>query len=109
VGVKKIVPTLWYLRGDFLALAVLKVYRYNEKVAVISGFHPNDETWATNSLQRKDIYDRTREEWGRLAGKDFTWFPYSEDAVARLYLRLTKRTADDLKAWEKELNAANSS
>lgn len=104
---KKIVPTLWYLRGDFLALAVLRVYRYNEKYETISGFGPNDETWTTNSAQRKDLYERTRQEWGRLAAKDFTWFPYSEDAVARLYLRYQKRSGDELKKWERELEKAN--
>jgi hypothetical protein len=106
---RKLVPTLWYLRGEFLALAVLNVYRYNEKFQTISGFSPDDETWATNAAQRRDLLDRTRQEWCRIAGKDFTWFPYCEDAVARLYLRYQKRTDAELKKWERELNEANES
>lgn len=106
---KNIVPTLWYLRGEFLALAVLRVYRYNEHAAPISGFTADDETWATNAAQRKDLLDRTRQEWCRIAGKDFTWFPYTEDAVARFYLRFQKRTDAELKKWEKELHEADES
>lgn len=106
---KNIVPTLWYLRGEFLALAVLRVYRQNEHAAPVSGCEAEDETWGTNSAQRRDLLDRTRQEWCRIAGKDFTWFPYAEDAVVRLYMRYRQKTSGNLQLWEIELNEADKS
>lgn len=102
----KLIPSLGYLDGRYLAYAVLRVFRENEKTANISGFDANADTWASNSTMRQDIFDRARKVWCQTMQEDFTWFPYSEDAVARLYLRLRKRNADEITAWEKELKDA---
>ena len=100
----KLMPTLKYLNYAFIAAAVMEVFRYNQKLAEpIQKFDASADVWAIHSDMRRDIWTRTREAWCKLAGKDFTWFPYSEDYVAKLYMRFRKRNPDELKAWEKEL------
>lgn len=103
----KLLPTLKYLNYVFIAAAVMEVFRYNQNTGeVIQKFDASSDAWVVHSDMRKDLFLRTREAWCRLANKDFTWFPYSEDYVARLYMRFRKRNPDQLKAWEKELKAA---
>lgn len=103
----KLLPTLKYLNYAYIAAAVLEVFRYNQTTGeVIQKFDASADVWAIHSDMRKDLFTRTREAWCRLAGKDFTWFPYSEDYVAKLYMRFRKRNPAELKAWEKELKEA---
>lgn len=97
--------TLVHLRWDFLAAAVLAVRDRNHSESRISGFAADAEEWATNSVKRRELLDRVREAWCPLAKKDFTYFPYSEDYVARLYLRVARRTPEGRKTWEAEIRA----
>src|SRR5688500_10656101 len=103
---KKIVPTLGYFDGKYLAAAVLRVFRYNEKYAAVASWEATADAWTLHTHLRADIFVRTRAEWCKLTEKDFTWFPFSEDAVARLYARFCKRSPDEIDTWEKELNEA---
>jgi hypothetical protein len=103
---KKLIPTLAYTRGEFLALAVLHVYTANATQTVISGFTETDQCWIVNSVLRADLHTRARLQWSKMTGRDFTWFPFSEDAVVRLYARYQKRTTDELASWERELKAS---
>lgn len=103
----KLRPTLKYLSDALIAAAVLEVFRFNQKVAEpIQKFEASADVWAIHSTMRADIYNRARDAWCRLARKDFTWFPYSEDYVAKLYMRFRKRNPAQLKAWEAELKEA---
>lgn len=103
----KLLPTLKYLNYAFIAAAVLEVFRYNQNVAEpIQKFDASADVWAINSEMRRDIFTRAKEAWCRLAKKDFTWFPYSEDYVAKLYMRFRKRNPAELKQWESELKEA---
>lgn len=103
----RLLPTLKYLNYAYIAAAVLEVFRYNQKVAEpVQKFEASADVWAIHSDLRRDIYTRAKEAWCRLAKKDFTWFPYSEDYVAKLYMRFRKRNPSQLRAWEKELGEA---
>lgn len=106
----KLVPTLRYMRGDYLALAVLRVFRDNQLAELknLPGtVHPaNADTWAYNSAMLTDVVERTQKHWCPIAKKDATWFPDSRNVIARLYLRFRKRNEEELAAWEKELNAS---
>jgi len=99
----KLLPTLKYLEHRLIASAVMEVFRYNQKFKPIAGFTASADSWAIHSDMRADIYKRAKEAWCRLANKDFTCFPYSEDYVAKLYMRYRKRNPEQLAAWEAEL------
>lgn len=103
----KLLPTLKYLSHRLIASAVLSVFRANQKFTPIAGFTASADGWANNSVMRADVYARARTAWCKLADKDFTYFPYSEDYVAKLYMRFRKRNPEQLSAWEKELKEAS--
>lgn len=105
--VKPLLATLGYLHPAYAAAAVLEVFRYNATVAEpVQGFAADAAEWATHSAMRADLFSQAAAAWCRLAGRDFTWFPYSEDYVARLYARVAAAPADRRKAWAAELKEA---
>ncbi len=102
----ELLKTLGYLSPGLAAGAVLRVYADNLAVSPLFGFGARAPEWPVHSELRADLFKRTRDWWCRLAKKDFTWFPYSEDYVARLYARVCRRTDAELTAWAGELAAA---
>ena len=94
--------TLKYLSWDHIAGAVLDVFAENRAQEKLSHFSADSESWARYSEQRQDVWRRTRAAWCTRTGKDFTWFPYSEDYVARLYDRFCKLEPFELKAYQEE-------
>lgn len=98
-----LLPTLDYLSPAHVARAVFGVYRANE----LAGDPPaNSDVWTMSSEHRLAIWERTRREWCRATGLGVEWFHLNEDATARLYLRLRKRSTVELSAWETELEGA---
>lgn len=89
-----VAATFRHLAWYRIVAAVLRVYAENAEQGVLSGFAGDDPAWTAHSTLRKDITDRVRTIWCRSARKDFTAFPYSEDYVAYLYLRVAGLTDD---------------
>lgn len=99
----RIGPTLDYAAPRWAAAAVLEVFRENQKTKVFSGFKATSPQWCRNAEMRADLWKRTRFAWCRLAGKDFTWFPFSEDFVVRLYARFSRALPATRRAWRAEV------
>lgn len=98
-----LVSTLGYLDAKYVAAAVLEVFDENVNYEPISGFAADSPWWVLNGDQRADLFKRARMAWCRLARKDFTWFPYSEDYVVRLYVRFGSAKHAVRKIWRREV------
>lgn len=99
----QLLPSLDYLAPKLAAAAVLAVVAENEVSQHVLGFPPAAPEWGRNSDLRADLFKRTRDAWCRLAGKDFTWFPYSPDYVVLLYTRAARQPPAVLAAWRAEV------
>lgn len=99
----KMGPTLDYAAPRYAAAAVLEVFRENQKTRVFSGFKSTSPWWCRNSEMRADLLKRTRLAWCRIVHKDFTWFPFSEDFVVRLYARVSRALPSSRRAWRAEV------
>lgn len=100
---KKLMATLTYLRAEHIFKAILAVHMQNVTAVIVSGFAADDPVWWSTDELRKDLWTRTRAEWCRFARKDFTWFPYNEDIVARLYSRCCLASVGVRQRWREEL------
>lgn len=98
--------SMTYLDWRPFAAAVLEVYRQNEKNGSPE-YLASADVWATIDDLRQDIHDRTKQAWCRITGKDKTWFPYSVNAVSRLYFRFRKRNDAELMAFEQEIKGSS--
>ena len=97
-------PSLSYLEDRFILLAIVRVLLYNHQYAApIQKFPVTSSAWTTHSDMRKDIHGRAVATWCEETGKDFTWFPYSVDFIARLYGKFKRTPLARLKRWEKSL------
>jgi len=92
-----------YLRWDHLAYAVLTVFRENQQSEHATGIKASADVWATNSFRRKCLFDRVKDHWVKRTGLDETYFPYSEDGVARMYFRFRKRNEEEISAFAGEI------
>jgi hypothetical protein len=83
-------PSLDYLDWRHLARAVLRVVEDNRNVERFSWcFEADNEGWFLDTEMRRDLLGRVRTYWCQFAKRDGTYFPYSEDCIARLYWRLS--------------------
>lgn len=96
-----------YLSWHHLAGAVLDVFRENEAGEAVRGLKANADVWAVSSELRHEIWQRVRRKWCDRSGLDMTWWPFSEDAVARLYFRFRKRNADEIDGFAQEIESAS--
>lgn len=115
--------TFDHLSYKFIASAVMHAFRTNqhplhEKVSVKA----SSDSWCISTVLRRDILERTTARWCQLLNDhrareypnsvddgeenevDHTWFPFSEDYVAKLYMRFRKRSPASLMRFEKALN-----
>lgn len=100
--------SLRHLAWHHIAGAVMDVFRENQRrEEVKAGPKASADEWATHSHLRRDIHDRAMQNWCARTGKNCQWWPYSEDQVARLYFRYRKRSAAELKAFEREIGEAD--
>lgn len=105
---KKLLDTLQYLSADNIASAVLAIAKENRlDGGVFNGFPVAAEEWWTHSKLRRDLFERIQFAWCRVTKKDFTWFPYSEDYVIKLYMRLSRAGPKTRKRWISELEEAH--
>lgn len=103
---KPLLDTLSYLAPHFAASAVLRVFQENAKYKPIAGFSAEHDAWTTQSDLREDLFKRAKLQWCQLTKKDFTYFPYSIDYVAKLYSRLCQQEPQTVKRWSAELKEA---
>jgi hypothetical protein len=98
----------YYLDPAFLAAAVLDVLRENQRseAASFAGIPARSGAWTTVAELRQDLRGRARAAWCKHSGRDFTWWPYSEDGVARLYDGYRRLTPAQLNDLEKEVARA---
>lgn len=97
--------SLDYLQWHYIAGAVLKVFIENREREEVIGIKASADVWATYSTFRTQIWNRARRHWCEKTGLDDTWFPYSEDAVARLYFRFRKRNDEEIAAFAAEIGS----
>lgn len=104
----KLIPTLAHINPVHFALAVLKVYRLNEQAweAKVGFAEANADLWGINSVYRGHLYANVAREWTALTGIDHREFPFTEDAVVKMYFRFRKRSAAEVAAWDQELTLA---
>ena len=105
----KLEKSLGYLAWNLSFGAVLDVFdenTANEKEEPVESIKANSDQWANSSTLRRHIFNRAKDFWCLRAGLDHTWFPLSEDAVVRMYMRIRKRSADEVEAFRKEIHDA---
>lgn len=98
--------SLNYLDWVFFAHAVLLVFEENLRAdEKAQGYtKANSDVWAWHSLKRQEIFRRTLAHWCHVSGEDESCFPYSEDAIAKFYLRIRKRSAEEAQSFREEIN-----
>ena len=94
-----------YLDWKPLAACVLEVFMDNQSQERENGILASSDVWATNTTLRSKVWKLACSAWCRRTGLDHTYFPLSEDAVARLYFRYRKRNADEIKAFRDEIES----
>jgi hypothetical protein len=93
-----------HMHWAYLAKAVHFVYRENSTGRM--GLSPTTDDWCIKTAPRKDIMERVVRHWERMTRESAFNFPFSEDAVFSLYMRLRKRSAEEVAAYEAEVDAA---
>ena len=101
--------SLRYLAWYHLAGAVLEVYRENERLDAErrASVEARSDEWATCDMLREELWVRVRAHWCELSGHPPQHFPYSHDAVAKLYFRFRKRSDAEVAAFEREIKMAS--
>jgi len=99
----RLLRSVRYLEPVYLLAAVLEVLRDNQTAAAVQRFDAAAEEWFLHDDMRHDLCRRAEQAWCRLTGLDFTWFPFREDCVVRLYFRLVRQTPATLRAWREEI------
>jgi hypothetical protein len=78
---------------------VLSVYVENDR----NGEKRKSDNWSIVDERRARIWEQARAHWIALARCRADYFPYSVDAVARLYFRYRKRTNKEVNGLAVEL------
>ena len=104
----RLVESLAYLHAKHVARAVMDVFKQNEDGMVGDPNYPaaSSEFWTCNSQRRESLFARVRIRWCQLSGQTVEFFPYNEDFVCLLYLRIRKASTWHLEAWEFEVASA---
>ena len=95
-----------YFGWHYIACAVLDVFEENVRREAQTGIKASADTWAWQTDLRREIYCRVKLKWCALVGLDGTWFPYSEDGLARLYFRFRKRSPEEIEEFRREVRRA---
>lgn len=98
-----LMPSPAYLDPKHLARAVMRTFQHLVNNETSLGHKAQSDVWIWHSEQRGVLVRMVRREWCDATGLDETWWPYSDDAVIRLHLKLRKRVTDSLNDWAKEL------
>lgn len=109
----KLEKSLDYLHWRHFAGAMMDVVcamqaqaNHNLDGGILQGIKPDADCWAWDSKLRARLTAAVMQRWCFRTGEDETWFPYSEDGVARLFLRYRKRNEQDIVGFEKEIEKA---
>jgi hypothetical protein len=97
-----------YLSWRYLAKAVLQI-KEDIDAGKVLGPKGDADSWVLCSILRAELHNRVRERWASLVNednpkRDMTWWPYSEDAVARLFLRIRKRNDTEIAGFVREVS-----
>lgn len=97
-----------YMNPYYVMLAVIQVYRDNHKMAAITGMPAAHVDWTNNEHHKKDLQDRTRHAWVAVYRRQryIFDFPFTRDAVAMLYYRVSRQKVTLIDKWETHLHAA---
>lgn len=89
-----------YLEGFLLVLAVGDVFLSNVAAETRDPNRPkaSADAWVWHSSLRKDIFTRTVDRWVSHSGFSILDFPFSQDAVAKVYLKYRKRSFEQANA-----------
>lgn len=106
--------SLRYLSWHLLAGAVLDAFRANEQQEKTGTDYPaSSDAWLMSDVKRRQLFLCVRDSWILRArastgekALDECWFPYSIDAVVRMYHRFRKRSAEEVDAFSLEIDQA---
>ncbi len=93
-----------YLDWSYSCGCVFQVIEENKAAGKLGNWKPDADTWAWYSEARSQIFVRARRAWCLLTLKDESYFPLSEDAVARLYFRYRKRNDGEVSSFKRQIN-----
>jgi hypothetical protein len=97
-----------FLQWQWLAAAVLDVFHENERRFESKKclFKHKADIWSINSRMRTEVNQRSFARWCELTKRDHTYWPYSEDGVARMYFRIRKRQEWEVEIFDREVAEA---
>lgn len=95
-----------FLGWQYLAGAVLDVYAENIMNEEEDWRKGSADAWSWSTPLRQELLRRTREKWCERSELDPTWFPYSQDAVVKMWLRFRKRSPAEVAEFRREIEAA---
>ena len=104
----RLAASLGYLAWQYLAGAVMEVFRENQALEDRDRKRTpaNSEDWTVCDQMRQDLWVRARACWCARTGIRSQHFPYSRDAVVKIYLRYRKRSSLEVAAFEAEIRRA---
>ena len=95
---------VYFARPEHLLDVVLDFITRNVTEKTLSGFKATDAAWLISQDLRAYMFEEVRKAWCQKVQRDYTWFPYSEDFVVRIYNRYCGWSAKDIKVLKKDID-----